>query len=281
MAGQCLFSLDGKYHNRSAFHQLPLMQHRQDLIACTTTEDPPVFPRIPCEPPSIVPESQISEHCCPNFSLPTFTLSIPTFAHSTGPYSAIPSIMYSIRHFTLIVESFRRTRGATDAEMLDFSCARNNLEYSLLAIPTPDIECFAIDSDQFICEVVRIVAIMYMNYVLLEFDPIFQVLQKLKRKLIAVIGAGEKGLDENATQNIDVIMLWALFMGGLVSLNADERTWFGSRIAILVEKLGLQTWDAIEHYLMKALWIRRMNNKACWDLWTTVLSSLNLKKVQM
>lgn len=173
-----------------------------------------------------------------------------------------------------MVESFRRTRGATDSEIIAFSAARNKLEYNLFAIPTPENHVFATDPDQYIYEVVRIAAIMYINYNLHEYDGVYRVSMRLNRKLRDVISAGEPSFEKTGAPNREIIMLWVLFMGGLISVNAPEKLWFARRIARLIERLELKSWNEVEECLMRALWIRRMNDSACEALWMAVMEYL-------
>jgi hypothetical protein len=236
---------------------------RQDLIASTTTNSPPLFAYSKAVPPPIVPRSSIHENAC---SIPSIALEIPSFAISTGPYSDIPAILFEIRHLTLIAESFKCSRGATPSEMLAFSKARSGLEYRLLSVPTP--VQFIDRPEQYLYEVCRVAAAIYINYVLHEFDPLFGVLGKLKRKLVVVIQAGEEKYKDLRGSSNDVVLLWVLFIGGLIAENLLERRWFAKRIAKMVQRLGLRSWEEIEGCLMKALWIRRMRDASCecWSL---------------
>lgn len=250
---------------------------RQDLIASTTTNSPPLFTYSKTVPPAILPHSHFYEN---NYSVPYITLGIPSFDILTGSYCDISAILFEIRHLTLIVESFNRSRGATPPEMLAFSKARSELEYRLLSIPSP-IE-FIDRPEQYLYEVCRVTATIYINYVLHEFDPVFGVLRKLKRKLLAVMQAREEKYEDLRGPSNDVVLLWVLFMGGLIAENFLERTWFAKRIAKIVQRLGLRSWEETEGCLMKALWIRRMRDDTCESLWMAVrdyLEIFNLPKI--
>lgn len=206
--------------------------------------------------------------------MPSILLEIPSFVISTGPYSDIPSILFEIRHLTLIVESFNCSRGATPSEMLAFSKARSELEYRLLSIPTP---IQIIDRpEQYLYEVCRVAAAIYINYMLHEFDHVFGVLVKLKKKLVTVIQAGEDKFKDFVGPSNDVVLLWALFIGGLSTENLLERKWFAERIAQVVQRLGLRSWEEIEGSLMKALWIRKMMDASCESLWIAVRNYLEM-----
>ena len=109
-----------------------------------------------------------------------------------------------------------------------------------------------------------------------EFDPVFGVLGKLKRKLMAVVDVGEGAYERIGGGESDVVVLWVLFMGGLLAENWVERDWFAERIARVVRRLGLRSWEEVEECLMKALWIRRMGNKACESLWMVVTEQLEM-----
>ena len=109
-----------------------------------------------------------------------------------------------------------------------------------------------------------------------EFDPVFGVLGKLKRKLMAVVDVGKGEYERIGGGESDVVVLWVLFMGGLLAENWVERDWFAERIARVVRRLGLRSWEEVEECLMKALWIRRMGNKACESLWMVVTEQLEM-----
>jgi hypothetical protein len=252
---------------------------RQDLIASTTTNNAPIFHCYPSLPPSILPESQDLESA-QIFSIPTATFSVPSLDICHGSQDSLPKILFEIRHLTLVVESFRRTRGATSSEMLAFSRARSKLEYNLLSMPTPQREVLIASPEQYLYEVVRITAIIYINYVLHEFDPAFGVLTKLKNKLKMVIAAGELGCGD-MRPSTDVVMLWVLFMGGMLAVDMTERMWFARRVAIFTRRLKIERWEGAEEYLMRALWIRRMKDVAGEALWLAVLDVMAEERVRI
>jgi len=238
------------------------------LISSTTANITPHFTYEEETPPLI---DQI-KGCDEEYSVPSIVMEMKSLDLSGNTYSEIPQILFEIRHLTLVVESFNNSRGATSAEMLAFSKARSALEYRLLLMHTP-VES-ADHGYHYVYEACRIAAVIYINYVLHEFDPIFRVLENLKRKLVETIEAGEDIRQSFCGRSEASLLLWALFMGGLLAKGDYDREWFVQRIAEQMMTLNLRSWKDVEECLMKALWIKRMRNSASEMLWKEALRCL-------
>jgi hypothetical protein len=52
-------------------------------------------------------------------------------------------------------------------------------------------------------------------------------------------------------------------MAGLLPLQYINKVWFGARLEIIVEKLGLEAWEEVEAVLRKFLWIQWIHGPAC------------------
>lgn len=157
--------------------------------------------------------------------------------------------------------------------MLDFSKARSALEYRLLLMHTPVASPDM--SKLHIYEACKIAAVIYINYVLHEFDPVFRILEKLKEKLTGVIEAGEISPRSLLGTSESSLLIWVFFVGGLLADGKYEREWFATRISVLMRLLELIGWDQVEKLLMKVLWIKRMHNSACDTLWRQINKCLN------
>jgi hypothetical protein len=241
---------------------------RQDLITSTTTNTPPQLTYETDPPPSI---TEIMD-CEDEYSVPSIVTELKASDLLDNTYNEIPQILFEIRHLTLVVERFRRSRGATPTEMLAFSKARSSLEYRLLLMqPFDEVEGHG---HNYVFKTCRIAAIIYINLVLQEFDPAFRVLSKLKDKLMKVVTIAEYAIEATLCNSEASLLLWAMFMGGLVSESDYERGCFAQTIAKLMILLDIRKWKEVEERLMKALWIRRMRNSALEALWHGVIHCL-------
>lgn len=240
----------------------------QDLISSTTTNHPPQLAFNNNVPPPSIPIYD----CDQEYSVPSIVMDVDLLNLSENKACDIPRILFEIRHLTLVVEGFQKNRGATPKEMLSFSKARSAIEYRLLLMTPPDDN----QHPHFLYEACRIAAVIYINYVLHEFDPLFRVLEKLKKKLVSIIETGERVHQNINGRTESSLFLWILFMGGIIAEGDFERDWFAQRIAEQTMKLKITIWAEVEDCLMKVLWIRRMRNSASEALWRKAIGFLGV-----
>lgn len=174
-------------------------------------------------------------------------------------------IFDEIRRLSSVVVSFRSCRGASPFEMLAFSKARSALEYHLLHLRAYGHQL------HYVYQSCYIAALIYINYVLQEFDPVFGVLRKLESNLMNVIEVWENEGQATYGRSECHLLLWTLFMGGLISGNGYKRLWFVVRIARQMERLKLDTWKDVEECLMKVLWVTNIN-EASQLLWSEAIA---------
>ncbi|KAH8666022.1 fungal-specific transcription factor domain-containing protein [Tricladium varicosporioides] len=245
----------------------------QDLITSVSLN---ILPQFIYENTSILPlisQSNLQmQH--EDFPMPTIFRDFKPPEHFRTTHRQIFKILCEIRYLTLVVAGFRKSRGATPEEMIWFSKARSTLEYRLILM-TPSNDQSQ-DRWFYIYEVCRITALIYINYVVHEFDPAFGVLDKLKRRLIATVNDSESVMEAHTNKIQDLIILWSTVVGGLGTIGID-RKWFLTRILTQMTRLEITEWVLLESQLMKVLWIKGMRSPKYDPLWKDIHEQLNMR----
>ena len=154
------------------------------------------------------------------------------------------------------------------AEIMDFSKTRTSIEHRLLSL-LPLRDPMKISTDC-LFEACRLGSLIFINCVLREFSPKIGVLKTLKGQLIGMIqGAEHTCVDLGAKLHLSRLV-WVLMMGGILSLNSQEETWFAERIARAMAASGLETWEDVEQLLYRIGWAKALRNSACKSLWRRV-----------
>lgn len=206
-----------------------------------------------------------------DFTMPTIFRDIKPPEHFRTTHRQIFKILCEIRYVTLVAAGFKKSRGATPEEMIWFSKARSTLEYRLILM-TPSSDQIQ-DKWSYIYEICRITALIYINYVVNEFDPAFGVLDKLKRRLLATITDSVSALEVDTDRIHNIIILWSTVVGGL-GISGDIRKWFLAKIASQMRRLEITEWAQLESHLTKVLWIKGMHNPSHDSLWKAVYEQL-------
>jgi hypothetical protein len=63
------------------------------------------------------------------------------------------------------------------------------------------------------------------------------------------------------------LLLWLLFMGGITSKSLD-RVWFMAHLIRVLPKDS--TWQNMKGVLKKVLWIEKLHDAPCYDLWKEI-----------
>lgn len=96
----------------------------------------------------------------------------------------------------------------------------------------------------------------------------------------ALIQKLKSTLDMVDTTNIApsrALTLWILFLGGAVCAGTKDRVWFVARLVKTIMKLQqLLSWEDAKSSLVKFLWVDRIHEHSCKDLWDEVQITLGV-----
>ena len=122
----------------------------------------------------------------------------------------------------------------------------------------------------YLFEICRLAALIYVPCVLYLWVPAPSMMSKLKMDMLAAFRAKQKICNDKITNSQSVILMWALFIGGLVSENVDEDHWFAQRIARFARDTGIVTWAQMEDRLLDIGWIKSLQTPTSKKLWMTI-----------
>ena len=197
----------------------------------------------------------------------------------TGLCGEILEIFHDIRYLTScmttrnnrIEESGWMAFGSvTTAGMMAFSNERSFIEHRLLTLREIIKPRAAMQHEDYLLESCRIAALIYINCVLRKYSPNSTVLKNLKAQLILTIQDWEKSGLGTTSWPLPSSLTWILFIGGILSLNSLEETWFAERIARSMRSAGLKTWIDVEGLLVRMIWVDKLRTSACMRLWQKV-----------
>ena len=232
----------------------------QDLLSATITQSKPRF-----EPSQCVEIVAASTRL-----LQKYITSIACTEVDAGSAS-VPSQCEQRQDMIKIFEDLkilsrilRSTNRFSAIEVMSFSSLRSSVEYRLLCLSK---ECPYHDemARECIYESCRIAALIYTNYVMRQFHPNFTLLKVLKQLLMEELGRKDwaKLMTTNQVELSSGALLWILCTGAVLSLNKKDLEWFAFRIAAVMFKMGLETWQESEQALKKRfLWVRKMSDFA-------------------
>ena len=66
------------------------------------------------------------------------------------------------------------------------------------------------------------------------------------------------------------ILIWALFMVGILPSNDEEEHWIARRIAKRALTADVETWTQMEYLLQEICWMDKLNTDICKRLWRKV-----------
>ena len=110
----------------------------------------------------------------------------------------------------------------------------------------------------------RLTAIIFSVAVFFPLPNTYSVLQTLVQRLKAAIN--ESGIESHGAE-FSGALLWILVLGGIAALDKPERSWFVSRLALLVQRLKIG-WEEAEDVLETFLWFEiacSPGGRLLWD----------------
>jgi hypothetical protein len=158
-------------------------------------------------------------------------------------------------------------------EAMEYAAKRTSVEQMLLLAGQGFAIMYGPDQDARLREACCIAGSIYVSTVLrgCQFGP--TAMQKtLTRRLINCVERFEleDGGKTDVVPSSIAVLFWALSVGGTMSLDLEERTWFLLRLRRAVKQLGLRSWEQCLSILNCFLWEEKMENEA----WKSISADL-------
>lgn len=228
---------------------------RQDLLASALMDSAPRYKQTPC--------------CLlTRDSSPCSDLIFPEPGYSTELCGEITASFQSMRDLTQKSNSGDQFKSILDR--ISFTKMRTDIVHHLLSIANqkPALEMTNLD---YHVETCRLAALIYIKLALHMYAPLCAITRGLKAQLMNLIEQGEANctIGLGARQQPASIR-WALFIGGILSLNKEEEEWFAVRLAKGIRVSGLKTWAEMEKHLGQICWRDELNTPICRSVWRRV-----------
>ena len=148
---------------------------------------------------------------------------------------------------------------------------RAAIQKHVMLLPTAEELNINPSSSLNIYECCRLTAIIFSIAVIFPIPNTYDVLQKLVKCLKAAIESS--CIEGNRANCADCagVSLWILVLGGIAALDKPERSWFVSRLALLVQSLEID-WTEAQHILENFLWLDIACSTGGRQLWNEVLN---------
>lgn len=162
----------------------------------------------------------------------------------------------------------KRNKSQATMEIMSFDKMRTEIVLRLMSFANqkPVSEMTILD---YHIETCRLAALMYIKVALHMYFPLCAVVRRLKAQLMKLIEQGEA----NRTIGLGAqpgSITWALFVGGVLSLNKEEEEWFALRLAGGIRASGVETWAEMEERLGQICWLDKLNTPTCLRLWSRI-----------
>ncbi|ETI20966.1 hypothetical protein G647_07309 [Cladophialophora carrionii CBS 160.54] len=137
----------------------------------------------------------------------------------------------------------------------------------------------------FLCDMCRLAGLIYSDFVLFSLPTTTQVRPRLGAQLRAAVEQFEKfeaGRSATTYYGHDVgdhniLVMWALILGGLASLNTPEKPYFVQKLREYVERVPyVSEWRAFSELMGTYLWWDYIFEEPGSGLWTEVVQSPSL-----
>ena len=231
------------------------MRFRQDLLSSATLAAAPRFDQTPC---------------CRLIrgSLPHNNPVFHEIGLSTELGGGIATSFQNMRYLSQRLNDWALS--PTTLEMMSFTEMRTAVVYRLLSFANqkPASEMTSVD---YHIETCRLAALIYIKLALHMYMPLCGLTRGLKKQLINLIKQGEaNGTIVFGCRPQPFSVTWALFIGGILSLNKEEEEWFAQRLARGTRASGVEAWAEMEARLRTICWQNKLNTPTCMSLWRRV-----------
>ena len=182
-------------------------------------------------------------------------------------YGELSIAFRDIRYLTFAVTAQGQSYTAMD--LMTFNGIRTAVEYHLLSLKQ---QTHGTETTELGCqlEICRLAALIYVQLALHLFLPAYAVMRSLKRQIISSLKEREKYSINERKASRPSLLLWALFMGGILSLDEREEKWFAQRIAQHIRTTDIKTWAQMQRWLREVCWLDRLYTSTCKSLWQRV-----------
>lgn len=215
------------------------------------------------ESPHYDVDSSSFSSCGPNASV------VPEFDLPHQLYRKLAAIFRDMQYVTKV--STVPCRTFTEMDYMRFCKMRAQLQHRLLYLRLDKAASEMNDLD-FHLDICRIAALIYIPRALGGFMPPVTVLQSLKLQLMTAFKEKEKNQIGDTEGRQPGMLVWALFMGGILLLDQGEEEWFAQRIAQRIQNTGIASWAQMESYLKKVCWRDWLHTPSCKKLWSRIES---------
>ena len=237
----------------------PESSPREDLLSSSMMALPPHFARVYCN----------VFHRDIHFPNPIAGLIPDLGGEAYHPCVEMTKIFENIRYLTHCLND----QGNLSTRDVNFSAMSSALVRHLLRLKTRKTAAGMTLMD-YQLEAVRLGALMYLDSLCVDRHPLSWVTESSKSQLISVISEGEsQGLGDVELHLRRGLLTWALWIGGLLSLNEEEETFFAKRVAISIKawhREEMATWKRFEAYLRRVSWSDNLKTSRCMSLWDRV-----------
>jgi hypothetical protein len=225
------------------------------LFGCLEYDLPPRFPFFdatisPLKPNS--PRRELNEGFQNILQIFTFELNLV-------------QIFHDVQHLTELFIKRSATHVFTDRRELDHLA--QSLRHRLLSYPSARITTTPEDN---IRESLRLGTLICIKIILPGYPSRDRVYQTLVQKLkLCIESINLSGFASNGI--VGELVLWLLFVGGIVDLGDAHMAWFMLRISKVAEAMQVREWSEVKAILRKFSFVEELHGRPCLALWNRII----------
>ena len=216
------------------------------------------------------PGHELTSHC--HLIEGNLSYSDPIFSGMELWTESCGDIAACFKNLRLLNDTIDRwDKSQPTVELVSFSEIRVDTVHRLQSVANskPASEMTSLDYQVEIC---RLAALIYIRLVFQLDSPLCSRIRILKDQAINLIKQGEvNGRIGAFAQQQPTLVIWALFLCGVVSLNNEEQEYFAQPLAKGIRPSGIETWLEMEHRLRQICWLAKLQTPRCWGLWSRIM----------
>jgi hypothetical protein len=153
------------------------------------------------------------------------------------------------------------------SDMTLFIDRRNHIQHRLLSLQDGKELNYGEVSSPRMYEAIRLASMIFSVAVIFPVPPYKGIFRKLSGRLKSV--ADESKFDP-CWQLYPNTLLWILILGGIASLDTEERVWYVQNLAAVSTSLNLFEWENVVENLKHYLWLQSACDTSGRALWQEV-----------